>query len=153
MIDARMVAVRATATGSDLREATEKVYTRLGLFYGKGNPILLCELHVNPPGSNRPDVVTVTATGFHRPGQMLRCDGSNSRDTLVPYDAPCITKLGMGWVTPEPATPDSVVGMNRGTLVYVLDGDQWVKRVIPQVEHIYDGNAGYFKPDYAPELA
>lgn len=153
MTDARMVAVRATATGSDLREATEKVYTRLGLFYGKGNPILLCELHVNPPEANRPDVVTVTATGFHRPGQMLLCDGNNSRDTLVPYDAPCITELGAGWVTPEPATPNSIVGMNRGATVYVLDRDQWVRRGIPPVEHIYDGNAGYFKPDYAPELA
>lgn len=62
---------------------------------------------------DRPDVVTVTASGFHRPGQMLRCDGSNRQDTLVPYDAPCITKLGMGWVTPEPATPDSVVGVKN----------------------------------------
>lgn len=153
MIDARMVAVRATASGKDLREATEEAYRRLELFYGKGNPILLCGLHVNQPESKRPDVVTVTATGHHRPGQMLRCDGSNAKDTLVPYDAPCITKLFPGYVQPEPAEPDSVVGMNRGTLVYVLDGDQWVKRTVPNVEHIYDGNVSYFKPDYAPELA
>lgn len=32
MSDARMVAVRATASGKDLREATEKAYGRLELF-------------------------------------------------------------------------------------------------------------------------
>jgi len=149
MTDARMVAVRATATGSNLREATEKAYGRLELFYGPGNPILLCELHVDPAESKRPDVVTVTATGFHRPGQMLRCDGGNAKDTLVAYDAPCITKFDVGYVMAEPSTPDSVVGMNRGRIVYVLHGDQWVKRTIPNPEHIYDGNAGYYKPDGA----
>ena len=147
MSDARMVAVRATASGKDLREATEKAYGRLELFYGPGNPILLCELHVDPAESKRPDVVTVTATGFHRPRQMIRCDSSNSNGTLVAYDAPCITKLDMGYVMAEPATPDSVVGMNRGRVVYVLHEDQWVKHSIPSPEHIYDGNAGYYKPD------
>lgn len=143
MSDTRMVAIRVTADGDSLRAATEEAYKRLDLFYA-GGPILLCVLHINPAATGAPGVIEVSATGYHRQGQLLRCTRSNEGDMLLAFDTPCLTR-GYGVCVPEPQTPDSLVGMHRGESVYVLDGDQWVATGIPHVEYINNGNVNHYK--------
>lgn len=139
MADTRMIAVVVEASGASLEDAVKKALGRLKLYYGDEEPIQLCAIHSNPVRS-RDGLVRVTATGFHKPGEILSCDRASSKDVQVPFDAPCIYQPGSGSVIPEPAIPNALVGMHRGNWVYVLDGDQWISTKVPPREYIYDHN-------------
>lgn len=91
----------------------------------------------------------MVATGYHRPGQLLRCSTNNHEDTLIPYDAPCIVPQpahGSSFILAEPRKPDSVVGMHRGGVVYIQSNDRWVKTRVPDVDVIHVHNEGCWKP-------
>lgn len=143
MADTRMIAVVVEASGATLEDAVKKALGRLKSYYGDEEPILLHELHPDPVHP-RDGLIRVTATGYHKPGEVLLCDRSNTKDVSVPFDAPCIYQPGSGFTIKEPAVPNSVVGMHRGDWVYVLDGDHWVTTKIPARTHIYDQNADYW---------
>jgi len=97
----------------------------------------------------------VHALGFHRVGELLRCDRTSNSYVDLPFDHPCIHDRLTSEIASGEATT-STLGQNRGSYVAIQNGIGWKAVQVPSRDWFQINDAGvvfdYLRlPGYGPD--